>query len=633
MKTLFLFFASLTLSVSAYCAPFNDQVELPYQLNIKKIKEEKSHVNYTLNEIITIIEDSIRLKKKVVIPENCTEFEKALFTARRIQHNDSQLVAIKFFKTLLEFECYRNRGEELYLKLLLGSSINYIGAPFLAYQQMSGVFPELLTYISDAQTNGFFLGSYARILIRLDSISTAKKVFENSLAHYQQIGNEKSIYNTRNNLAYVCNLLGDYEYAKTLFKQNQQLKYKNLNPVIYAFSFGNYGSVLFKEGNLDSALYYFRKELLLLNEIGTSEGLPSLYKGMGDIFKQKRLSDSAQFYYQLVLMEATKINNIRSIVESHVDLMKLYSINEDTPELSTLIENYLSANDSLREAEKVKDADIEGQVATFLKIVSETEVSRRKYDELENDYKDLTYVLIVLSIITLSLIIILYLRNNNRKKLKTKNIELQKSYQLISESNDKNEVLLKELHHRVKNNLQIISSLFNLQLNASELDEEAQNVFKDAKSRIQSIASVHKRMYQSNQVDLLSFEQYLKDLSKELIKLSSKETIININIERGPISIESAVPLGLIFNELLTNSLKYAGNNKPLEIEIKYEVNDNKERFVYADNGVGFTNSKDVEDNNSIGLSLVELLAKQLEAKVEYIGKNGFELSIEGNFE
>lgn len=641
IRRILTFFCLCIVYTNMIYAQTDHQIQLPYQIDFNKIESEREHINYTLDEIVQIIEDSIKSNNKVAIPEVCTEFEKALFTARRIQHNDSQLVAIKFFKTLLEFECYRTRGEELYLKLLLGFSIQYLGAPRLAHKYIRNVFPDIFTELTNPMLKGSFLDNYANTLIQIDSIHAAQKIFENNLLLYKRLDLPKKVYSTQNNLGFTYILLGKYDFAKILFRQNQKVKFKSQMPVLHAFSFGNYGNILYREKKYDSALYYYKVELTQLQQIETHEGLPNLYSSIGDIYKEQGFLDSATYYYRLALEEASFSKNLPKVVEIHEDLIKIYSIKGGTSELSNLLESYLVLNDSLNNRKKLKDANLEVQVTRFLKIFSDTEDSKKRNDHLKQGYKDLTYILFALSIITLLLLFILYLRNNNRKKLqeknvelKTKNIQLKQSYELISESNDNNGILLKELHHRVKNNLQIISSLFNLQLNASKLNNEAQTVFKDAQNRIQSIAAVHRKMYQSNKVDSLDFEQYVRDFSNELIKLSSKEVTINIKIRRDPISIESAVPLGLIFNELLTNSLKYAVSHEPLVVSMQHEFINGKEQFIYTDNGIGFTNTKRIEDSkNSIGFSLIQLLAKQLEAEIEYNGEGGFWLSIAGNFE
>ena len=98
----------------------------------------------SVTEIIEHTENSIKANHTISIPAQATELEKVIFTIRRLQHNDSQLVAIKFVKTLLDFECYRSEAEKLYLKYLLASSLKSIGAPLVANKYVNEVFPKLL---------------------------------------------------------------------------------------------------------------------------------------------------------------------------------------------------------------------------------------------------------------------------------------------------------------------------------------------------------------------------------------------------------------------------------------------------------------------------------------------------------
>lgn len=643
LKATFIIIAFFSLSICLN-AQQKKEIETTLFIDLKKIESEKGSMNYSLEELIKFMEDSIKLNNEIVLPKNTTEFERALCLARRVQHNDSQLVAIRMFKTLLEFECYRSRAEELYLRFLMGNSLKYVGAPLIAYNFMEPIFPEIIKEVKNPELYSLLLNNYASLLISIDSIEKANKAYLRNLKLYTEKNNEIEAYNARNNVGYTYYLIGELDSAKAYYRINQNEVYKETNPVLYAFAFGNYGSVMMEEGKVDSALYYFKKEVKLLNQVGSEDGLGNVYGGIAAIYKLKGQIDSAKHYFQQSLEKSKKGNALNAIVNGYNSLLKISIQEKGDTELASLLSNYLTWSDSLNKVENLRELKDELQVSKFLNIFEETEESKRRTDQLENQNKDLVYAIMALAFIIILLALIITFRYKNRNQLKEKNheleeknVELEKSYLLISDSNKKNEVLLKELHHRVKNNLQIISSLFNLQLNASNLNYEAQQVFQIAKNRIYSISLVHKKIYQSDNVTSLDFEEYIRDFSDELLKSTPNDVNLSIEIQRNPISIEFAIPLGLIFHELFTNSLKHAKPHDSLRLSIKHIDLPEGEKFIYTDNGVGVQNIEVMkEGENSIGVTLIHLLGEQLNAKIEYKeakdGEHGFWLSIEGNF-
>ena len=638
----YLFLAFFTVS-STYGEQAKKEVEATIFIDFEKIEQEKNIVRYELGELMLLMEEEVSTNKEISIPENATEFERVFCTARRIQHNDSQLVAIKILKTLLEFEYYRSPGEELLLKFLMGNSLRYVGAPLIAYSYMEPIFPEVL-HEAQGQNYSILLNSYAALLISIDSIEKAKNAYLLNLKLFSKENNQVEMYNARNNIGFSYQLLNMWDSAKFYYKENQKKVYKDLTPVLYAFSFGNYGSVMLKENKLDSALHYFFKEIDLLKAIGSEAGIFNTYAGIAEVYMLTNKLDSAKQYYKLALQKSKEHEQIEPSVKNYNDLLNLYAKEKEDQELIELLNNFFLLNDSLKGLVSSRAVKDELQVSRFLNILKETEENKRRTDLLENRNKELIYTIVALAFIVILLAITITFRHKSRRQLKgknlelkEKNLELERSYALISDSNKKNEILLKELHHRVKNNLQIISSLFNLQLNASELDFEAQQVFQNAKNRIYSISLVHKKIYQSDNVSTLDFEEYIRDFSDELLKATPNDVNISIEIQRNPISIESAIPLGLIFNELFTNSLKHAKRHDSLKISIKHEDLPNSEKFIYTDNGVGVKNIEVMkESDNSIGVTLIHLLGEQLNAKIEYKEafneEHGFWLSIEGNF-
>jgi two-component sensor histidine kinase/DNA-binding response OmpR family regulator len=196
------------------------------------------------------------------------------------------------------------------------------------------------------------------------------------------------------------------------------------------------------------------------------------------------------------------------------------------------------------------------------------------------------------------------------------------------------EALLRELFHRVKNNLQVVSSLLNLQ-SESLTDEQAIEMFRESRHRIHSMALIHERLYQAKDLARINIEQYVHDLASELffaygVSAEQIGLVVEINTDGAIMDIEKAVPVGLIINELLTNALKYAfpeGRAGKLTVRIEPLPGDMLKMTV-ADDGVGLPPGIDVNDPATLGLQLVSTLAEQLRGRLEARSQSGTAFSI-----
>ncbi|MHC5776510.1 sensor histidine kinase [Nostoc sp.] len=194
------------------------------------------------------------------------------------------------------------------------------------------------------------------------------------------------------------------------------------------------------------------------------------------------------------------------------------------------------------------------------------------------------------------------------------------------------EVLLKEIHHRIKNNLQIISSLLNLQAEYIK-DNQAIQIFKDSQSRIESMALIHDKLYKSKDLSRINFADYIQDLVTNLFdsyNLNSSAITLKINVEDVFLVSDAAIPCGLIINELISNSLKHAFHQrKSGEICIDFcSLEANLFTLTISDNGVGFAKDFDFQTTESLGLLLVKGLTNQLKGNIEFSSNNGVEFKI-----
>lgn len=200
---------------------------------------------------------------------------------------------------------------------------------------------------------------------------------------------------------------------------------------------------------------------------------------------------------------------------------------------------------------------------------------------------------------------------------------------LIEENLNERNVLLQEIHYRVKNNLAVVSGLLSLQ-SYNINNQNSKFILEKSTNRIMSIAKVHEMLYESKNFNRIPFNRYINELSSIILesmnddgKTISFETDITIDY----ISINHGVPLGIIFNELITNSVKY-GFNGDIDNRIKIEVSKSEDRFVvvYEDNGIGIENF-DTASTKSLGFTLVDSLMHQIEADYEYDTNDKFKLT------
>lgn len=195
----------------------------------------------------------------------------------------------------------------------------------------------------------------------------------------------------------------------------------------------------------------------------------------------------------------------------------------------------------------------------------------------------------------------------------------------IKASLHEKEVLLREIHHRVKNNLQIISSLLNLQSRGID-NEEVQEVFKESQARVKSMAMVHEKLYQSQNLSRIQFKDYILSLVNNLLQTYLRDPSgiqLKTDIDDVYIDINTAVPSGLIINEIISNSLKYAFDDDRGEIKISLRKDDDEMVLKISDNGKGFSKDFDFRTTETLGLQLVNSLVQQLDGKIEIDNTNG----------
>lgn len=228
----------------------------------------------------------------------------------------------------------------------------------------------------------------------------------------------------------------------------------------------------------------------------------------------------------------------------------------------------------------------------------------------------------------------IYDEKDNLKKLvlvDTNITSSKKMQQQIEQSLKEKEVLLKEIHHRVKNNLQIIISLLNLQSGYIK-DEVTLKAVKDGQNRVRSMALVHEKFYQANELTEIDFGEYVEKLSQFLYQsYGDKTDRINVIVESDRVSLDmdTAMPCGLLVNEIVSNAYKYAfPGSMEGEIKIQLSRNDGKVTMKISDNGIGLPEGFSIENAESLGMQLIQALTSQIDGELSVSREGGASFTI-----
>ncbi len=211
--------------------------------------------------------------------------------------------------------------------------------------------------------------------------------------------------------------------------------------------------------------------------------------------------------------------------------------------------------------------------------------------------------------------------------------EINEQKEELMRQNQEKELLLKEVHHRVKNNLQIIVSLINLQLHNFP-NKEVEGVLRETQNRVHSMSLVHKKMYQSSNFESVQLSYYVEEVVSNISELNGVTAFAsNINIDQDiVVDVERAIPVGLIFNEIITNFFKHAYSDTSQRFDVHGHVNENNQLTIsYRDEGDGFPNNDLLNNSAFIGLQLIESLSEQLDGSFSYFNDEGavYEIQIQ----
>jgi two-component sensor histidine kinase len=390
------------------------------------------------------------------------------------------------------------------------------------------------------------------------------------------------------------------------------------NPFHHVWHAYAMGSSLIKKEKYEEAKSYINKNIQLLEDynLTTIDVYQFAHSQLGDIAERQGRYDEAIGYYETAKNSSIEINtkaNTASFIEK---LSSLYALNGDYKTALDYYIEWAAANESI-EVERNERSLRENELLVNV-LQRENELAAKQQQQ--------TYFLFALLLGTV-LLGLLYrnyrLKQRTNQKLKVLNGELAHKNELLDKRNAENELLLKEIHHRVKNNLEIVSSLLALQ--SSQIDDpNTKDAMQEGQNRVQSIGIVHQKLYQGTNLGAIEMKDYFINLGESLIGSfgAEKRVTLECAMDNLDVDIDTAVSLGLIVNELLTNTLKYAfPEGQQGKVEITLQKNgDGVLQLQVSDNGVG--KSEQIK-GTGFGELLISLLTQQLNGTMQEEVKNG----------
>lgn len=582
------------------------------------------------------------LQKKGKFAEAITEFNTFIKLQNDSTNRESidqiNRIAISY-KNLTEFD---NAKKYYLIAAQLGNRSNYNKGIGDSYSGMGHIFENTGKY---KEAMEYHTQSNREFKIARDSLGIASS--------YSNIGN-------------VMYYLSDFDQALMYYKKSAHIHVLMNDEQFVATSYGNIGMIYQQLNRLDSALIYNLKSLHYFEKLNSPFYLGTIYNNIALVYDDLKDYKKALDYHlkSLAIKEeikdrsglATSLINIGNLkmklkdysgaiddykkgmvicdeietpnlkMNAYKGLSKAY---QETGRYKEALDYYISyseISDSLNTVEyKNNAARLETEFDTKQK---EETIAQQKKDykrdmAVEKAKSQVQYIILVSVILLLLIVIIFFIIFYQKLKLSRK----QKA--IIEKQNNENKVLLGEIHHRVKNNLQVISSLLSLQ-EKSITDESAKRAISEGKERVKSMGLIHKMLYQNDNFSGIEMNDYTVKLIDGLMdSFGVNQSLIEVNtsLDRVKLDVDTAIPIGLIINELVINAFKYAYTNiESPKLTVKLEQKPEGLVLQIKDNGKG--NPDEINNSVSFGSKLVKSLIRQLNGELTLIYEDGLNYSI-----
>lgn len=567
--------------------------------------------------------------------------------------------ALLYFKNSLEI--YKELGMQTKMANCqnnIGNVLKYLGEYSLAIESYNEA---LQNYSAVIDTTGI-ASSYDNIGIVYDlqgNYKTALEYYFKSLRLREAVGDTMELVNSMCNIGVMYYYLADYEKARQYQQKNLELSVMIKDLRGEGIAYNNLGSISEKQGKTDEAITHYlnaikifehsgerhaltdahvylanlllsqgthheaklhlEKALALGREIQYKQGIANAFLGLGNLAHQMKEHNNAKKYFLQALQLGEEIGMPEIILSAAEHLSDLYKQLGDYKNAYVYHVLYKRMSDSLINRGNIEQLTRLEMQHAFDKQQDSIQLEQAKKDflqEMKLKREQRKRNLLIAGILVLFVVLLMVYRIYRQKK----------------KANAEKEVLLKEIHHRVKNNLQTITSLLSLQ-GYDRSQQEIQTAMEESQGRIQSIALIHDTLYQHESLKQIDMQEYLEGLVQsvdDLIRAPEQQITFEVNADRISLDVDTAVPVGLMVNELVTNAYKHAFKGRTGgKVKIGLEKEDPEQYILsVSDDGTGMSEAEFSGENKSLGLKLISILTKQLKGTEEYHTQQGTKIII-----
>lgn len=489
------------------------------------------------------------------------------------------------------------------------------------------------------------------LMPRLSTIYYEMKLYREclneQLLEYEDAKRDNSLLtNFFNNRGLYWEKYGNQDSAIYWFTMAKEQFYKDLgtnklsldNEFTIGLIEGNIGQAMMKLGQYEKAIPLLKKDVYGSKNIKNFHNAGISQLEISRCFLALKKFDLSKKYLDSANVLLNGINDYNT----QLNIIKQYALFYDAIGSNVLAskyyKNYIAVKDSFDAQNNLKEliaAQVASQVDEKEKLINENQKNIQQKNIEVSKEKTIRNALVFCGIILIFVVVFISVQlkkaNNRKQLLEIKNKQIETRNEIINKSLLEKDLLIKEVHHRVKNNLQIISSLMKLQA-AKSTNEEVSMSLNEAQDRINSMALLHQLLYRNNQMTSLLFNEYLEGLISQLssgFAINHKNISINTHLIELELDLDTAIPLGLITNELVSNAYKHAFNGKEGLIKIELsKLFKNTYQLRVSDNGVGLPVNFDLHSNESLGLDIVFILSEQINAELKIYNSNGAHFEI-----
>jgi len=504
-----------------------------------------------------------------------------------------------------------------------------------------GHYDEAISYYNKAIKLNTAYGNKAGLAMTINNIGAlyffwgkydlALQNYLEALQYDIELGNTESEAGSYENIAIIYKNKKEYEKAEAYYEKALEINRRLGLEGSIARTYNNLANLYMEQKDYKKSIEYTRRALDTQLKTDAKEGLIYSYNNLGSCYFQLGDYQKAEAYYLKALDLARKHNFTVQVLFAQKSLANLYSKTARYKQANKYLSSYYQLKDSvftktkhqqITEMEQKYESEKKGRKIAALNAQSaqqQLEINARASE------RNMWIGISILAFVFVGILVFYYL---NKKKLSER---LSRQNALIEKTIGEKDVLLREIHHRVKNNLQIITSLLNMQSRFLD-DDKSRSIVEESKDRIKSMSLIHQKLYQEENLTGIEAEAYFTELIDSLCHsygVDASRIKRQISIENLLLDVDTAIPLGLIINELISNAFKYGVDRENGAFRFEFSQCENDVLCVrIKDNGPGMPEDFDMAKSKSYGMKLVQSLSKKLKAEVVFENNQGLEVRL-----